>query len=123
MPVIDAAAAESAAKKLYRLVEPCYADLRATSDRNLLLRVLERTRDRLGEHCGISDAILAGREGSRWEIVSGAEEGLAARLRDAVPVEDEELRREPMRILPGPPPAVCWILGSRGEWAILLELG
>jgi serine phosphatase RsbU (regulator of sigma subunit) len=122
MPAIDDVAAESAAKKLYRLVEPCYADLRASTDRNLLLLALERTRDRLGEHCGISAALLAGREGSRWEIVAGIEEDLAARLRGAISVEDEEFLRQRMRILPGPPPVVCWILGSRGEWTILLEL-
>lgn len=124
MPVLESAlTAESSFKKLYRQVEPCYAGLHGLTDRELLERALERTRHRFGAQCGIQAALLAARDGSGWEPFAGSDALLAARLGRLAAIEQETLLREKMVILADPaPPIVCWNLGQRGEWAVLLSL-
>lgn len=122
MLVTEKPLAESEAKKLYRQVEPCYADLNAANDGELLRVAVERTRERFGEKCGIRASLIARKDGPDWEALAGSDAGLADRLRALTAAELDALRVEWMRILPDRPPVASWLLGSRGEWLVFLAL-
>jgi hypothetical protein len=69
----DIAAATQAPKRLYRLIEPAYADLPAAPLAEFFHRALEPTVERFGEKAGIEAVVLARREGARWKVVAGTD--------------------------------------------------
>ena len=108
-------------KKLYRLVEPSFADLPADREAPFFRAALDRVRQRFGEECRIEDAVLARREAPGWRVESGAA-SLLARL-DAMPAaERDAFFSQQIAISSAPFPAALWLLGARAEWLVVLRL-
>jgi hypothetical protein len=62
-----------APKRLYRLIEPVYADLPTDDLADYFRLALERTEERFGQECGVEATMLARREGARWKAVAGSD--------------------------------------------------
>ena len=109
-------------KRLYRLVEPAYANLPDREGAELYLAILERTRERLGQECGILGAAVARREGPGWRCVGGTEPELIDRHQRLPPGEREALLVDRVAFSAQPFPTALWLLGTRAEWLIVFRL-
>jgi serine phosphatase RsbU (regulator of sigma subunit) len=109
-------------KRVYRLVEPVYADLPAREAAAFFRAAVERTAERFGEECGIEESLLARREGPRWHALPSCGPQLAPRL-DALPLhEHEALAAQQVYFSLHPFPAFFWLLGARAEWLAAFRL-
>jgi hypothetical protein len=109
-------------KRLYRIVEPSYADLAATEPGEFFRSAAQRTRERFGQECGIRTHALAWRQGSEWRPVPGSDASLIARIEALSPGEQEEFLLQHVAFSPAPFPVVLWLLGTRGEWLAVFRL-
>jgi|RhiMetdeSRZDD1v2_1073273.scaffolds.fasta_scaffold01160_25 serine phosphatase RsbU (regulator of sigma subunit) len=118
----SASASAEQPKRLYRLVEPVYADLPAREAAAFFRTAVERTAERFGEECGIEETLLAFREGSRWHALPASGSPLRARL-DALPSHEREaLSAQQVLFSPHPSPVFFWLLGARAEWLAAFRL-
>jgi serine phosphatase RsbU (regulator of sigma subunit) len=111
-----------APKRLYRLIEPVYADLPTDDLADYFRLALERTEERFGQECGVEATLLARREGARWKAVAGSDEKLLERLQKLSRAEHEIFVAEKTAFWKAPFPTAIWLLGSRSEWLALLRL-
>jgi len=111
-----------APKRLYRLIEPVYADLPAGEPASFFTLALERTVERFGDECGVEAVLLARREGIRWRAVAGSDERLLDRLQKLSRAEHEIFLAEKTAFWKAPFPTAIWLLGARAEWLALLRL-
>jgi hypothetical protein len=85
------------AKKLFRLLEPAYADLSIESIPDFFSNALVRTRSRFGDECSIRDHGLFERDNGAWAATSANSPGLHTNLHTAVVSSaDEQSRSEPV---------------------------
>ena len=118
----EEASSSAEPKRLYRIVEPSYADLTAADPTSFYADAVERTRARFGEECGIESALLARREGLTWRTVAGHDAALARRIEALDPAEREMLRADRVIFSSSPFPVSAWLLGVRREWLALFRL-
>ena len=109
-------------KRLYRLVEPAYANLPDREGAELYLAILERTQERLGQECGIVSGAVARREGPGWRCVGGTEPELIIRHQRLGPGEREAFLAERVAFSTEPSPTAFWLLGARAEWLVVFGL-
>ncbi|HKF43905.1 MAG TPA: PP2C family protein-serine/threonine phosphatase [Thermoanaerobaculia bacterium] len=109
-------------KRLYRLVEPSYDDIRAHDPAEFLSAAVERTLERFGEDYGIEEAVAARREGHAWVPVGRGPRALLQGLEALDPEERELLQSN--RVVFGTRPffSAVWLLGSRREWSAVFRL-
>ena len=110
-------------KRLYRIVEPSYADLPAAEPGEFFRRAAERTCERFGPECGIEAYALASRQGNGWRPAFGSDASLLSRMDGLPPGEREEFFAQHVAFSALPFPAVLWLLGTRGEWLVVFRLG
>jgi serine phosphatase RsbU (regulator of sigma subunit) len=109
-------------KRLYRLVEPAYADLPARDAADFFHAAVTRTRERFGEECAIEASFLARREGPRWHALPGSDPNLESRLEELAPPDREALFSQQVAVSADPFPAIFWLLGARAEWLAAFRL-
>ncbi len=109
-------------KRLYRLIEPTYADLPAADPGEFFRMAIERTCERFGSECGIEAVLLARREGLRWKPVSGYDLDLLDRLQRLSRAENEIFLAEKTAFWKAPFPAAIWLLGAPPTWLAMLRL-
>jgi serine phosphatase RsbU (regulator of sigma subunit) len=109
-------------KRLYRLVEPVYADLPAREAAAFFRTAIERTAERFGEECGIEESLLARREGPRWHALPSSGPQLRSRLEDLPPHEHDALASQQVLFSAHPFPVFFWLLGARAEWLAAFRL-
>ncbi len=108
-------------KKLYRLVEPSFADLPAEHAADFFRAALDRVRERFGEECGIEETVLARREAPGWRVAAGTP-ALLDRLELLPPAERDAFVSQQIAISSTPYPAVLWLVGAHAEWLAILRL-
>jgi serine phosphatase RsbU (regulator of sigma subunit) len=121
-PASAASASTEQPKRLYRLVEPVYADLPAREAAAFFRAAVERTAERFGEECRIEDSLLARREGPRWHTLPSSGPQLEPRLETLPPHEHEALAAQQVYFSPHPFPTFFWLLGARAEWLAAFRL-
>jgi serine phosphatase RsbU (regulator of sigma subunit) len=109
-------------KLLYRLVEPCYAELEAADPAAFLRAALDRTRERFGEECGIEAYALARREGTAWRAVFETDPELLAGFDRLDAAERGMLLENRIAFSAAPLLSVQWLLGARSEWLAVFRL-
>jgi len=109
-------------KRLYRLVEPAYADLHAADVAAFYAKALERTLERFGAECAIEGGWLGRREGMGWRAISSGEEGLRRLAQGFEQAEWRVLRANRILFSHSPFPLAAWLIEPRGEWLMLFRL-
>ncbi|MGH9364458.1 MAG: PP2C family protein-serine/threonine phosphatase [Thermoanaerobaculia bacterium] len=109
-------------KRLYRLVEPCYAELEAADTAAFLRAALDRTRERFGEDCGIESCGLARREGTVWRAILGTDPELLECFDCLDAAERGMLLKNRIAFSAAPRAAAVWLLGARAEWLAVFGL-
>lgn len=109
-------------KRLYRLVEPVYADLHAADVAVFYAKALERTLERFGVECAIEGGWLGRREGVRWRTHSPGEEVLRRLAEGFEPAQWQILRANRILFSHSPFPLAAWLIEPRGEWLMLFRL-
>ncbi|MFY9550670.1 MAG: PP2C family protein-serine/threonine phosphatase [Thermoanaerobaculia bacterium] len=122
IPATESSASAEQPKRLYRLVEPAYADLSAGEAADFFHSAVLRTRERFGEECRIEASLLARREGPRWNALAGADPDLRSRLEELPPLEREALMSQQVAYSAQPFPVIFWLLGARAEWLAAYRL-
>ena len=122
MSASAASATTEQPKRLYRLVEPVYADLPAREAAAFFQAAIERTAERFGEECRIEESLLARREGPRWHALPSSGSQLRPRLDALPPHEHEALAAQQVFFSAHPFPAFFWLLGARAEWLAAFRL-
>lgn len=109
-------------KKMFRILEPSYADLPAGPAPEFFGRALERTRERFGHDCGIENHALFQREGNDWVPVAGDALRLSPALAEITREERSALHSAGTVLRARPFHSALWLLGSRREFAAVLKL-
>ena len=109
-------------KRLYRLVEPAYADLHAADVAAFYVKALERTLERFGVECAIEGTWLGRREGIRSRTISSGEEALRRLAEGIEQAEWQNLRANRILFSHSPFPLAAWLIEPRGEWLMLFRL-
>lgn len=89
-------------KRLYRIVEPAYADLHARDEQGYLIAAAHRTIERFGEECHLASFTLTRKDDE-----------------SPLPALDEG---ESFTIVDGEPATASWLLRARGEWVVSFHL-
>jgi serine phosphatase RsbU (regulator of sigma subunit) len=110
------------AKKLFRLLEPAYADLSIESIPDFFSNALLRTRSRFGDECSIRDHGLFERDSGAWAATGAAPAALGRALETLEREEIAQLHASGVVLREEPFPAAIWLLGARREWAAVLRL-
>jgi serine phosphatase RsbU (regulator of sigma subunit) len=125
MATVDASTPVSSGpepKRLYRIVEPSYADLSALEPGEFFRRAAERTLERFGADCGILTFGLAVRGERGWKPLSGRDTSLLACVEALSAEERARFHAERVAFADGPVPAALWLLGTRAEWLVIFLL-
>jgi len=109
-------------KRLYRLVEPAYADLHGADIAAFYAKALERTLQRFGAECAIEGGWLGRREGMGWRTISSGEEALRELAERFERGEWELLRANRILFSHSPFPLAAWLIEPRAEWLMLFRL-
>lgn len=109
-------------KRLYRIVEPSYADLPASEEGEFFRLSAARTQERFGSDCGILSFGVATRGERGWNPLAGQDAGVLGCLDALSPEESARFRAERVAFTERPVPAALWLLGTRGEWLVVFLL-
>ncbi len=121
MANVDTAPLSVEPKRIFRILEPSYADLPAGPTPDFFGRALERTRERFGLDCAIENHALFQREGSDWIPISGDGLRLIPALGEITREERSALHTAGTVLRARPFHSAVWLLGSRREFAAVLR--